>query len=469
MSSSIRAQAIYLVLLLLLCNVLALRKWPSTLVPLSGAESKGVVDTLSNLEDAVAKGTGDGLMGMDDGLSPTLTQLKIGAVIKALDLVGAHAKDAGLIGLKLVAVLSMSRMLIKTVMRWYVDFTKDELLFDARDHRYRNFGAIFHDAASTTILASSALRGKLHADNGDESLMLDHLMNCLNVDCFTHTMQDFSVIVQDQMAATIEVANAHRRVTGCGRPGAAAWTGSSSSSSRAPAFTSVYFAATALLVVRQADAQLRLARNHLMRSATRLEDYLEHLSSKVVYDNTGGHFDQLSSHIRSVSEPLRNAVAILFPKVFGSQRRLGKLGKVKGIVAAIDSSHHRERITAVKEWIDALYVKLKVVQDHLDELQVIEAKRSSKRLSALPSNVLPWSQRAFELCQESAEALRNGNSDREVDETTMMTMTKTTKKWETSLTNKIAIRKASSRQLQKAIHEMNDAAKVTQHSPNYRS
>jgi hypothetical protein len=169
-----------------------------------------------------------------------------------------------------------------------------------------------------------------------------------------------------------------------------------------------------------------------------------------------------------VSEPLRNAAATLFPKVFRSQRRLGKLGKVKGIVAAIDSSHHRERLTAVKEWIDDLYIKLEVVQDHLDELQIIEAKRSSKRLSALPSNVLPWSQRAFELCQESAEALRNEKSDREVDATTVMAMTKTTKKWETSLTNKIAVRKASSRQIQRAIHEMNDAAKVTQHPPNYR-
>ena len=463
MSSIIRAQTIFFVLLLLLSNVWALRKWPSTLMPLLGAESKVVVDMLSNLEEAVEQVAGDVVMRVDDGLSPRSTQLKIGAVIKALDLVGALAKNAGLVGLKLVAVFSVSRMLLKTVTRWYVDFTKDELLFDSRDHRYRNFGAIFHNAASTTILASSALRDKLHADKGDESLVLDRLMNCLNVDCFTHTMQDFSAIVQDEMAATIEVANTHRRVTGCGRPGAVAWTGSSSSSSRAPAFTSVYFAATALLVVRQADAQLRLARNHLMRSATRLEDYLENLSSKVVYDNTGGHFDMLSSPIRFVSQPMRKAAATLFPKMFGSQRRLGKLGKVNSVEAAIDSSHHRERITAVKEWIDAVYVKLEVMQDHLDELPVIEAKRSSKRLSALPSNVLPWSQRAFELCQESAEALRNGNSGREVDKTT------TTTRWETSLTNKMAIRKASSRQLQKAIHEMNDAAKVTQHSPNYRS
>ena len=419
------------------------------MVGLPGVASVEHVEGLDrNMEVDSAEGSGSALSAEGEYGSVFVGQkLKLTAVLNVLDALGHRTKEAGVTGLKFGIALVAMRMALKVVTRWYVDFTTDELLFDSRDHRYRSFGAIFHDHASNTILASSILRDSLEHDSG-EAMLLDHVMNCLNVDCFTHTMDEFTTMIQTEVGEIIAAAAAHRQITGQDR---SFWANSRGT----PHFTTVYFAAVSLLLVRQADAQLRTTRNHLLWAATRLEDHLEYLSSKLVYDNSGGRFvDLWMSSVRYVRRPLMRIASMLGPSQAQSMKVLVKKLPIAGrngnsVMAAIDNSHHRSRITVLKEWIDRVHMQLAIVQDHLDQLEGIEGKKSTKRLATLPSNILPWSLQAFTLCKQSAGTLRNGNSVAPVV-TTVPPITKT------------VLRKSSCRKLHSHVQELNEEAHVSE-------
>ena len=285
------------------------------------------------------------------------------------------------------------------------------------------------------------------------------------MECFTHTLDDFEEDIQEELSTILPLAESLRSVASRSR--------AYSSSSRHPlTYTTVLFSSTSLVLVRQADAQLRQARNNLLRACTRLEDHLEYLKSKLVYDNAAARFDHILSVKRSsrrlvtfarrvASWPIHHLTAPRSNTTSPIPSPFSPWTPSPSSLAAeqhMGHSYNRDRIAALEQWAERMYLQLGTVQAHLDGLEHVEMKCSATcRLSNVPSYVLPWAQKAVALCHGSEACLRNGNSP--VDSTVTAAVSPSgLVSSQALLVSKTSVRRASCRQLHRAMIDQSHAA-----------